>query len=80
MNNDLSKVQERLVKENMELVGAIAKNWATEESFQELYNAALIGLVTAAKQFQPDKSIKFPSYAVWFILREINLGFKINAI
>ncbi len=80
MNNDLSKVQERLVKENMEIVGAIVKNWVKEESLQELYNAALIGLVTAAKQFQPDKGIKFPSYAVWYILREINLCFKIKAI
>lgn len=80
MNNDLTEAQVRLVKENMKLVGACAKNWATEETFQELYNAALIGLVTAARQFQADRGIKFPSYAVWFILREINLCIMIKAI
>lgn len=76
MNNDLTKEQVLLVQENLKLVCASAMKWASEGYYQECYNAALVGIVTAAKHYQADRGVKFPSYAMWYIKREINLTMR----
>lgn len=62
----------KLVKHNVRFVVSIAR---TYKSFgvplSDLINEGNIGLIKAASKFDPDKNIKFISYAVWWIKQAI---------
>lgn len=78
MNKELTEEQVRLVEENMSLVRLCALNWATEENYIEVYNASLIGLVTAVQHYQADKGMRFQSFALCYIRREINMNLSMK--
>jgi len=62
----------KLVKHNLRFVVSIAqryKNFGVPLS--DLINEGNIGLIKAASKFDPDKNIKFISYAVWWIKQAI---------
>lgn len=61
-----------LVKANLRFVISVAKQYApTADQLQELISQGNIGLVDAAKTFDPTRGFKFISYAVWHIRKEI---------
>ncbi|MCX7738462.1 MAG: RNA polymerase sigma factor RpoD/SigA [Hydrogenothermaceae bacterium] len=62
----------KLVKGNLRFVIAVAKNfmgWGV--SLTDLIAAGNLGLLEAAKRFDPEKDVKFISYAVWWIRQAI---------
>lgn len=65
---------DKMVKHNLRFVVKIAKKYRskTTVSFADLISEGNIGLIKAAKKYDPQKKIKFSSYAVWWIKASIN--------
>lgn len=63
----------RLISANLRFVINIAKRYAGYEvSFQDLISAGNLGLIEAAKRYDPSKGVRFISYAVWWIKQSIH--------
>ncbi len=69
--NDRSALEE-LVKANLRFVVMYAKRYRNAHVlFLDLINEGNIGLMHAAKKYDPDKNVKFITYAVWWIRQAI---------
>lgn len=63
---------EKLIQSNLRFVVNVAKNYVGYGiSFQELISAGNIGLIEAARRFDPSKNVRFISYAIWWIKQSI---------
>jgi RNA polymerase primary sigma factor len=65
---------DKLVKHNLRFVITIAKRYRskTDVSFADLISEGNIGLIKAAKHYDPTRKVKFSSCAIWWIKASIN--------
>src|SRR4029078_3674985 len=70
-NGDAEALQ-RLVEANLRFVVASAKRCrGLGMSFLDLIHEGTLGLIEAAKRFDPERNVKFISYAVWWVRQAI---------
>ena len=66
------EAQERLARHNVRFVVSVAKKFQNRGvPLVDLIGEGNLGLMTAARKFDPDRGVKFISYAVWWIRQAV---------
>lgn len=73
INNDAYKrLVDKFAKANLRFVISVAKQYQNNGvSLEDLINEGNFGLIKAIEKFEPERDLKFISYAVWWIRQSI---------
>jgi RNA polymerase primary sigma factor len=67
-----AEAMQELIKRNLRFVISVAKKYQNRGlPLSDLIGEGNLGLLTAARKFDPDQGVKFISYAVWWIRQSI---------
>ncbi len=67
-----AEAMEALIKRNLRFVISVAKKYQNRGlALTDLIGEGNVGLLTAARKFDPEQGVKFISYAVWWIRQAI---------
>lgn len=67
-----SDALQRLVESNLQFVVLVSRKYISSGlPLSDLVNEGTIGLIEAAKRFNPERGVKFITYAVWWIRQAI---------
>jgi RNA polymerase primary sigma factor len=67
-----TEAMQELIKRNLRFVISVAKKYQNRGlPLSDLIGEGNLGLLTAARKFDPDQGVKFISYAVWWIRQSI---------
>jgi RNA polymerase primary sigma factor len=81
IQNGDQEAQNQLVEANLKLVVSIAKHYqSTGMTLLDLIQEGNLGLMIAAKKFDPDKGFRFSTYASWWIRQSIGKSLNNNLI
>jgi RNA polymerase primary sigma factor len=66
------EAMEALIRRNLRFVISVAKKYQNRGlALSDLIGEGNVGLLTAARKFDPDQGVKFISYAVWWIRQAV---------
>lgn len=68
--------KEQVVLNNVGMVGIVLKSLNLNLLDEDLYSIGIIGVLKAVNTFNPDKGVKFPTYATPIIRNEILMTFR----
>jgi RNA polymerase primary sigma factor len=75
-----NKALNKLVESNLRFVVQVAKGYQGKGlPLSDLINEGNMGLIKAAKRFNPDKGVKFISYAIWWIRQTMRQSLREQA-
>ncbi len=64
------QARQRLIQGNLRFVIMVARQYRNRSvPFEDLVNEGNIGLIQAAGRFDPDRGVRFVSYAAWYVRR-----------
>lgn len=63
---------EEIVKQNSNLIYGICSKYNNYADKEDLYQVGVIGLINAYKNFNPEKEVKFSTYAFPYVVGEVN--------
>lgn len=70
-----SEAMQRLVESSLRFVISVAKKYQGRGlDLIDVINAGNLGLVLAARRFEPERDVRFISYAVWWVKQAIREG------
>ena len=72
-SREYNEIREHIVLCNQRLIIAAAKNYSTTETLTDYISEINFGLMEAIEKYDVTKGVKFASYAMWYILRAINV-------
>lgn len=73
-NDTIKLVRDRIIRQNLNLVRALAHKYAratTHLELDDLVNEGVIGMMEAIKRFDPNRGLEFSTYATYWIRRDI---------
>jgi len=74
------KATEKLVASNLRFVIHVAKGFQNQGlTLPDLINEGNLGLLTAARKFDPSKGVRFITYAVWWIRQNIKKALEVQS-
>lgn len=80
VGKDRAEAIKKLVESNLPFVVKIASEFRDPAiPFEDLLNEGNIGLIEAARRFDPRRGVRFISYAVWWIRKSILLALSRHA-
>ena len=72
IQNGNTEVRKKLIESNLRLVVKIARLYIKKDiSFLDLIQEGNVGLIHAVERYDPDKQVRFSTYATWWIRQSI---------